>query len=193
MFHRFGASIQCIIKTYENVLTSPLSSAESSCWPERLWTDRHHIFRDPCAQFEERFVFDVIKVLGRDFLPGNSIIGAAEEVHCSVQSKEPAAFLVQSYDTDNVLWNIWKNKYVFGGYVMLIILIAFKNSNNNFHKANVELMLQKSPFALAYLVKGNLWSFLSTFVPNKSKTTVRCRHCPQQHGWLMAMRMRFHD
>ena len=38
---------------------------------------------------------------------------------------------------------------------MLIILIAFKNSNNNFHKANVELVLQKSPFALAYLVKGN--------------------------------------
>ena len=43
---------------------------------------------------------------------------------------------------------------------MLIILIAFKNFNNNFQKANVELVLQKSPFALAYLVKGNLWSFL---------------------------------
>ena len=65
---------------------------------------------------------------------------------------------------------------------MLIILIAFKNSNNNFHKANVELVLQKSPFSLAYLVKGNLWSFLSTFVPNEGKTTVHCRHCPQQHG-----------
>ena len=64
---------------------------------------------------------------------------------------------------------------------MLIILIAFKNFNNNFNKANVELVLQKSPFALAYLVKGNLWCFLSTFVPDKGKTTVHCRHCPQQH------------
>ena len=65
---------------------------------------------------------------------------------------------------------------------MLKIVIGFKNSNNNFHKANVELVLQKSPFALAYLVKENLWSFLSTFVPNKGKTTFHCRHCPQQHG-----------
>ena len=66
---------------------------------------------------------------------------------------------------------------------MLIILIEFKNCSNNFHKANVhvELMLQKSPSALAAVVKGNLWSFLSTFVPNKGKTTVHCRHCPQQH------------
>ena len=65
---------------------------------------------------------------------------------------------------------------------MLIILIAFKNFNNNFQKANVELVLQKSPFALAYLVKGNLGSFLSTFEPKKGKTTVHCRHYPQQHG-----------
>ena len=65
---------------------------------------------------------------------------------------------------------------------MLIILIAFKNFNNNFQKANVELVPQKSPFALAYLVKRNLWSFLSTFEPKKGKTIVHCRHCPQQHG-----------
>ena len=65
---------------------------------------------------------------------------------------------------------------------MLIILIAFKNFNNNFQKANVELVLQKSPFALAYLVKGNLCCFLSTFEPKKGKTTVHCRHYPQQHG-----------
>ena len=55
---------------------------------------------------------------------------------------------------------------------MQIIFMALKNSNNNFHKANVELMLQKSPSAPAAVVKGNLWSFLSTFVPNEGKTTV---------------------
>ena len=65
---------------------------------------------------------------------------------------------------------------------MLIILIAFKNVNNNFQKANVELALQKSPSAPAAVVKGNLWSFLSTFEPDKGKTTVHCRHYPQQHG-----------
>ena len=42
---------------------------------------------------------------------------------------------------------------------MLIILIAFKNYNNNLYKANVELVLQKRPFCTSLFGKGKFVVF----------------------------------
>ena len=42
---------------------------------------------------------------------------------------------------------------------MLIILIVFKNFNNNFHKANVELVLQEKPFCTSLFGKGKFVVF----------------------------------